>query len=329
MEQRGQYRTKLFVLLTLFFAAACNNKEETKNSETAQSTLEKVSVAIPDFNADSAYSYVKAQVDFGPRVPGSEAHKKCAAYLVDKLKSYSFDVTVQQGVVKVFDGKQFNLKNIIATHNPESQNRILISSHWDTRPWADSDSKQKDKPFDGANDGASGVGVALEIARQLALQNPNVGVDIIFFDLEDYGQPGGAAETWCLGSQYWSKNLHKPNYYANFGVLLDMVGGENAIFPQEQHSVDMAGFAVEKIWKAAAKLGYGNHFVEKVENFVGVDDHIFVNNAGIPCVDIIEFNPSNGGFGFYHHTHDDNMNVINKNTLKAVGQTLLQVIYSE
>jgi Zn-dependent M28 family amino/carboxypeptidase len=261
-------------------------------------------------------------------VPGTPAHAKCADYLSAKLKSYGFEVIVQNGTVTTFDKKKFNLKNIIGSFKPELQSRILLCSHWDTRPWADEDTKDADKPFDSANDGPSGVGVALEVARQVSIANPNIGVDIIYFDLEDWGTSGDN-DSWCLGSQYWSKNLHKPNYYANFGILMDMVGAPNAMFPKEGNSVELASAAVEKVWKAANDIGYGNYFVSQTRHFVGTDDHLPVNKAGIPCIDIIEYNQATGGFGEYHHTHKDNMDVIDRNTLKAVGQTLLEVIYSE
>ncbi len=311
------------------FLISCNNKKTENTDYTTVSVVETKKVPTPVFNADSAYSYVKAQVDFGPRVPGTKAHAKCADYLVAKLKSYGLEVMVQEATIQTFDKKQFVLKNIIASFKPDLQKRIMICSHWDVRPWADEDTKNRDKPFDSANDGASGVGVALEIARQINLLNPTIGVDIIYFDLEDYGQAGGESNTWCLGSQYWSKNVHKTGYYADFGILLDMVGAPNALFPKEQNSLDFAKVAVDKVWKAAENSGYGNYFINQSENFVGVDDHIYVNDAGIPCIDIIEFNPTSRGFGSYHHTHEDNMSIIDKNTLKAVGQTLLEVIYSE
>ncbi len=310
------------------FMASCGNDTE-QPSKTAQiKTIEAVRVSAPDFNADSAYSFVKAQVDFGSRIPSTPAHAKCADFLVAKLKSYGLETIIQSGTTQTFDKKQFRLKNIIASFNPTAQSRILICSHWDTRPWADEDGKDADKPFDSANDGPSGVGVALEISRQISITKPVVGVDIIFFDLEDYGTSGNN-ESWCLGSQYWSKNLHKPNYYANFGILLDMVGGSNALFPKEKKSVEYASAATDKVWKAANDIGYGNYFSSQVKEFVGIDDHIFVNKAGIPCMDIIEYNQATGGFGDYHHTHKDNMSIIDKNTLKAVGQTLLEVIYNE
>lgn len=310
------------------FMASCGQDTEQPVETTTVKTVAVNRVPTPDFNADSAYAFVKKQVDFGPRVPGTAAHAKCADYLVAKLKSYGMETMVQKGTVQTFDKKQFSLKNIIGSFKPEAQSRILICSHWDTRPWADEDTKDADKPFDSANDGPSGVGVAMEIARQVSLSQPTVGIDVIFFDLEDYGTSGNN-ESWCLGSQYWSKNLHKPNYFANFGILLDMVGGPNALFPKEKSSVDYASAAVDKVWKAASDIGYGNYFSPQVKTFVGIDDHIPVNKAGIPCIDIIEYNRATGGFGDYHHTHSDNMDIIDKNTLKAVGQTLLEVIYNE
>jgi glutaminyl-peptide cyclotransferase len=273
-------------VLLLFFASCGNNSEETKTTVPLK-TVEVNRVSAPDFNADSAYSFVKAQVDFGPRVPGTPSHSKCADFLVTKLKSFGLETLVQKGTVQTFDKKQFSLKNIIASFKPEAQNRILICSHWDTRPWADEDDKDADKPFDSANDGPSGVGVAMEIARQLQVSQPAIGVDIIFFDMEDYGTSGNN-ESWCLGSQYWAEHLHKPNYYANFGVLLDMVGGSNALFPKEKKSVEYASTATDKVWKTANDAGFGNYFSPQVKEFVGVDDHVFVNKAGIPCMDIIE-----------------------------------------
>lgn len=329
MVQSGRLKNKfqliIFVSIIVFITSCGNEPKETV-------TVPKVEVKripAPDFNSDSAYSYVKAQVDFGPRIPGSSAHAKCADYLAAKLKSVGMSVIIQKGTVQTFDKKQFSLKNIIASYKPELQSRIMICSHWDTRPWADSDTKDPDKPFDSANDGPSGVGIGMEIARQINLKNPNIGVDIILFDLEDYGESGGDENTWCLGSQYWSKNLHVPNYTANFGVLLDMVGGANAIFPKESNSVELASAAVNKVWKTANDIGYGNYFSSQIKSFVGIDDHIWVNKAGVPCIDIIEYNQATGGFGDYHHKHSDNMSIIDKTTLKAVGQTLLEVIYSE
>jgi glutaminyl-peptide cyclotransferase len=319
-----------FSSLVYLFVISCGNEPVQPPDQIPSAVIEVHKVPAPQFNEDSAYAFVKAQVDFGPRVPGTTAHSKCAEYLSSKLKKYGFEVTVPTGqTVKTYDGRQFALKNIIASFKPELQKRVLICSHWDTRHITESDTKDKDKPGDGANDGASGVGVAMEIARQVSTLNPNVGVDIIYFDLEDYGDNGNN-ESWCLGSKYWSTHLHKPDYIANYGILLDMVGGPDAVFVKEKYSVDHADSIVDKVWKAANDIGYGNYFLPQTVGFVGADDHVPVNeDAHIPCIDIIEYNQATGGFPGYHHTHKDNMDMIDKKTLKAVGQTLLEVIYNE
>jgi hypothetical protein len=334
MALTGRSKNSRIVFLfaaSLFLIASCGN-EKTSPPESAApaKAVEVKRLPAPEFNPDSAYAYVKAQVDFGPRVPGTDAHAKCAAFLSAKLKSFGFDVIIPGGqTVKTYDGRQFALKNIIASFKPELQSRVMICSHWDTRPITESDTRDKDKPGDGANDGASGVGVALEIARQVGLSHPTVGVDIIYFDVEDYGDNGNE-DTWCLGSKYWATNLHKRDYVANFGVLLDMVGGPDAAFVKEGYSAQIAPQVVDKVWKAAGDLGYGAYFLPQTVRFVGADDHVPVNEqAHIPCIDIIQYNKATGGFPDYHHTHKDNMSAIDKNTLKAVGQTLLQVIYNE
>jgi glutaminyl-peptide cyclotransferase len=329
----GLSKNRLSIIIgsvVLTSVISCSDQPTQPTDEIPSEVIEVKKIYTPDFNPDSAYLFVKAQVDFGPRVPGTTAHAKCAEYLAAKLRSYGFDVIVPTGqTVKTYDGKQFALKNIIASWKPELQKRVLICSHWDTRHITESDTKDQDKPGDGANDGASGVGVAMEIARQVSMSNPNVGVDIIYFDLEDYGDSGNNM-SWCLGSRYWATHLHKPDYVADYGILLDMVGGPGATFVKEKYSVDHAPHVVDKVWKAANEIGYGNYFLPQTIGFVGSDDHIPVNElAHIPCIDIIEYNEANGGFADYHHTHKDNMDMIDKKTLKAVGQTVLEVIYNE
>lgn len=325
------YRNFFQVAVVFFicsFLFGCHSENTSSTPSPQQPTVK--TITVPAFDADSAYSFVKKQVDFGPRIPGTPAHQQCADYLSNQLKVYGFDVIIQKATAETYERKKFTLKNVIASYKPELQSRILICSHWDTRPWADEDSINPDLPFDGANDGASGVGVALEIARQIKTLPPNIGVDVIFFDLEDYGDADGESEnSWCLGSQYWSTHLHTPNYSANFGILLDMVGNANAIFPKEEQSVSFASNAVNKVWKAADEIGYGSFFSPQTLSFVGSDDHVYVNKAGIPCLDIIAYDSKLGGFGDFHHSHQDNMSIIDKRTLKAVGQTILQVIYNE
>ncbi|MDP6908181.1 MAG: M28 family peptidase [Flavobacteriales bacterium] len=288
----------------------------------------------PTFNADSAYVYISDQVNFGPRVPGSESHKNCGDYLVRKLTRSGATVAEQLDSVTSYDGKSLPLRNIIASYNPENNRRVLLCAHWDTRPFADRDTSEMKSPIDGANDGASGVGVLLEIARNFAEQAPSVGVDIILFDVEDQGRP--AFETtenpdkhfFCLGSHYWAK--HKNTYTAEYGILLDMVGAKNAVFTMEGVSMQYAEHVLRKVWDTGNQLGYEDYFRYNRTPAL-VDDHNYINEiAQIPCIDIIQYDSSNDvGFGSYWHTHADNMDVIESNTLKAVGQTVLQVVYNE
>jgi len=298
----------------------------------------QISVEVPQFNSDSAYQFIQKQVDFGPRVPNTKSHLKCADYLADKLRGYNAKVIVQPGKVTAFNGAELKIRNIIAQFQPEKTNRVMLFAHWDTRPFADRDTKNKAKPIDGANDGGSGVGVLLEIARQLNSKPTNVGVDIMLFDAEDYGEAQGGVSSsqvlddWCLGTQYWANNPPIPNYNAKYGILLDMVGAKNAVFPKEYVSMYFAEDIVNKVWNTAGELGYGNFFVnQKIPaNRRITDDHLYVNNlAKIPAIDIIHYELDRFDFGHFHHTHKDNMDIIDKTTLKAVGQTVMHVVYNE
>lgn len=294
-----------------------------------------ITVEVPDFNADSAYQYVKAQVDFGPRVPNTKAHVACGNYLADKLAEFGAKVTNQYVDLTMYDGTVLKARNIIGSYKPDAKKRVALFAHWDSRPWADKDKDESKHhtPILGANDGASGVGVLLEIARQMQKQEPVIGIDIILFDAEDCGAPdfyeGEHEETyWCLGSQYWSRIPHVPGYNARFGILLDMVGGKGATFYREAYSMKYAKSIVDKVWRKAKETGYASFFIN--EDGGGVtDDHYFVNQiARIPTIDIIPMD-EDYGFGAFWHTVDDTMDVIDKSTLKAVGQTVTGVIYNE
>lgn len=337
MNFTSQLASRLLSILTLVFflvLSACSSSEKDKQqSETIIPASESLPViTVPVFNEDTAYAFVKAQCDFGPRVPGTTAHKNCADYLVGILKRYTPSVMVQEGKVSTYDGVNLDLKNIIAAFNPESKNRILLFAHWDTRPWADHGSERKSEPNLGADDGASGVAVLLEIARQFSMQSPSVGVDIIFFDVEDWGKSGGGSESedsYCLGTQYWTKNLHVPGYLANYGILLDMVGGRNSKFRLEGNSKQFAPHILDKVWKTGVNLGYSSYFLFQDGGWI-TDDHVYVNRINIPSIDIIGSDAGSvTGFPAHWHTHEDNMDVIDKGTLKAVGQTVLHVVYSE
>jgi hypothetical protein len=335
MELNGLMNKLILFSLTTLFLISCGEEPKKKTSIPIKKT-KKITIERPDFNADSAYSFIETQVNFGPRVPNTESHVKAGKYLSKKLGSYGFNIIEQNTNVTAFNGVSLEIKNIIGEYLPEKNNRILLFAHWDTRPFADQDTKNKNKAIDGANDGASGVGVLLEIARQIQIKKPNIGVDIIFFDAEDYGQPLSRMttpkpKTWCLGSQYWCANPHKSDYFANYGILLDMVGAENAFFTKEGNfSIPYAPHVVDKVWNNAKALGHGNQFVFQTTYHVGEDDHKYINELmNIPSIDIIQYDPATRSFGKHWHTHEDNMSVINKTTLKAVGETVLATVLKE
>lgn len=323
----------LFIVLLII---SCDSSQEKKKSINEKK--ETIDLQVPSFNASNAYQYVGDQVNFGPRVPNTLPHAETEKYIINQLKTLGAQVQTQKFDAETYDGEVWNLTNIIGSIQPEKKKRLLLAAHWDTRKIADKDSERKDEPIDGANDGASGVGVILEIinAIQKAEHKPNVGIDVIFFDGEDNGEPQGLSRTdpsrtwWCLGSQHWSQNKHSPGYSAYYGILLDMVGGIDAEFHKEGYSMEYAPSIVEKVWNTADQIGYGRYFIN---NQVGpiTDDHFFVNeSAKIPMIDIIAHEPgSRDFFPDFHHTHKDNMDIISQETLKAVGQTLLQVIYEE
>ena len=320
------------ISLVIFSITSCDNKQNSKPA--AQPAPQVKQVVIPGFNADSAYNYVKKQLDFGPRVPGSVAHKQCAEWFVDFFSDKADTVYVQDFRTRLYDGRGIDGKNIIAAFNPEAKKRILLAAHWDSRPFADHDPDKNNwnTPIDGANDGASGVGVLMEIARILNDNPVNIGVDIILFDLEDYGAPYFlnlmTNDDWALGSQYWAKNPHIYNYRAYFGILLDMVGASNPKFPKEYYSQQFAPALSNDVWKIARELGYDEYFTNELGHPIN-DDHIYVNAiARIPMIDIIHLeNNSESSFYPYWHTVKDNIEQIDPKTLGMVGDVVVNVLY--
>lgn len=320
----------LFVSALFLFSALQSCQSDAKNKVEEK----EIAIKVPRFERDSAFKFVSQQLAFGPRIPNSEAHLACQSYLASSLKKFGAEVTEQKFISKSFDGKSLNGNNIIGRFNTSAQRRILLGAHWDSRPFTDSPVTVGDKnqPVLGADDGASGVGVLLEIARQLQINPVDFGVDIVFFDLEDYGDSnGGASETWCLGSQYFSKNLiYQANEKPEYGILLDMVGASGARFAKEEISVQYAGNVVDKVWNLAQAMGYGNYFVNDRVGAI-TDDHYFVNSiAQIPMIDIIN-RPvdTQTGFVAHWHTPEDTLDKIDRNTLRAVGQLILAIIYRE
>lgn len=322
-----------YLILTLMMACvACSGAKNSGAESAAQSSVSESGFnAKVQADADSLFSFVEQQVALGPRTPGTYAHSTCGNLIVHLLGKFGVDSVVEQRVpVTTYDGKQFTARNIMGCINPGSTRRVLLVAHYDTRPWADNDPDRQAHatPVMGANDGASGVAVLLEAARLLGRDVPEgLGVDLLFVDMEDYGESGGDETTWCLGTQEWVKampysSVNKPSY----GILLDMVGGRDACFHREYFSDEGAAQHVDRIWAVARESGYADRFVNSRGGAV-VDDHLFITRAGIPCVDIIEsINPHTGSFNPTWHTTADDLSGIDRKTLKAVAQTVLNAV---
>ena len=310
---------------------------------TTKKQVEAQPVVNIEFSADSAYQFCAAQCSYGPRVMNSEAHEQCGKWIQQKFEQYGYQVELQKADLKGYDGTILKSTNIIAKApaQKEQTGTILVCAHWDSRPWADNDPDSANwrKPVMAANDGASGVAVMLELARLIQQHDSlKVAVDFICFDAEDWGIPqwdekGDGSNSWALGAQYWAKaSKAQPSAKKyQYAILLDMVGGQGARFYQEAYSMQKAGSVVEKVWNAANAAGYGSFFPKQEGSYV-TDDHVPVNEtAQIPCIDIINHYPDcpQGSFGPTWHTVNDDMQHIDKNTLQAVGQTLVQVLFSE
>ena len=332
----------LIIIAAALLLASCGEKQAKTNEPKGKQETKK-SVTVPQFNADSAYQFVAQQTQFGPRVPETEAHANCAEWLTAKLGEWADTVIVQEFRTRLFNDKGVDGKNIVAVFHPEAKKRIVLCAHWDSRPYADHDPDEANThtPIDGANDGASGVGVLLECARQFSASplREGLGIDIVFFDLEDYGPHQDEAEQyyddrvnfWALGSQHWSKTPHVYGYKAYYGILLDMVGGSKPNFQKEYYSQGFAGWVSNKVWRKAYDLGYRPEFSNELGTMIS-DDHLPMNQiAGIPTIDIIDLQPnsSNGCFPEVWHTVNDNLEHIDKATLGMVGDVLLHVIYEE
>lgn len=283
----------------------------------------------PDFNGTNAYADLVKQCDFGARIPGSQAHENTGQYLMSTLKKYTGLVSQQKftykdkhDTTKIWEGY-----NIVASFNQEQTKRILLCAHWDSRPWADNDpdSTKHKEPVMGANDGASGVAVLLEMARLFSVQKPDVGVDIVLFDLEDIGDEKAEEfpdrlNPFAIGAlKFVDMN---PSYNPEWGILLDMVGDKNLEIPKEANSVARAGSVLDKVWAAAKKFGY-SEFKDTNGGGVG-DDHIIFLKKYIPVADLVH-----SPFPEYWHTTHDTPDKCSKESLEKIGKILVEVIYNE
>ena len=320
-------KTFIFALALPLVMMACSNTPATGESATQQPIVEALS--LPTFNADTAYQFTARQCAMGSRVPGTEAHRQCAQWLATLTRQWCDSTVVQHGEVTTFDGTRLDITNVVGIVNPAATRRLLLLTHWDCRPWADSDpdpARRRD-PVMGANDGASGTAVLLELARIMHDQHPDVGIDLLFTDAEDWGDNDNE-DSWALGTQYWLAHPHVDGYAPEYGILLDMVGAAGARFGMEYFSLYYAGDHVRQVWAAARQAGHERFFVDDGAPAI-TDDHVPVNCAGIPCIDIIDTRTS-GGHSFFPawHTTADTMDNIDAATLRAVGETLVRIIYN-
>ncbi len=316
----------LFPLLLLF--VSCNGKKD-KDDKEMKTSSEK---PVPEFRSDRAWKFLTDQVDFGPRNPNAEAHKKCLKYFHDLLVKSADSVKLQSFTQKGYNGEKLNLTNVIASFNPTAKTRILLCAHWDSRPRADreTDIKKQKLPIPGANDGASGVAVLLELAEIMKENPPAFGVDIVLFDGEDYGKEGDL-DNYFLGSRYFGKNKPK-DYFPVYGILLDLVGDKNLRLPKEGYSAGKFNpMLTDHIWGLGRSLGY-NQFDFSIGGAVE-DDHVILNEYGIPCIDIVDIdligNDTQNENRNYWHTLRDTPERCSKESLKVVGDVLLQLIYNK
>ena len=333
-------KKSLYFLCALVACVLSCGKSNKGNTTQQQSTESKITLAeCPVFSADSALRFVVEQCNFGPRVTGSEASARCGDYLVESFRMYGAAVEEQCATVTRYDGQRLPIRNIIARLNPSAEKRIMLCSHWDSRPWADHDEDESNHhtPILGANDGASGVAVMMELCRIMQLKPLGIGVDFVCFDAEDMGLPewdddysGDSSDTWCLGSRYWSEQAAAVGYKARYGILLDMVGGIGCTFSREMVSRHFADPLVSRVWTIAGQLGFRHYFPQSDGGYL-TDDHVNVNTiARIPCIDIVPyFTDGPSSFGPTWHTMQDTPENIDVNVLQAVGQTLAQLLYNE
>ncbi|MHB2153208.1 M28 family peptidase [Calditrichota bacterium GD2] len=278
---------------------------------------------VAQFNDQRAFQYLVKQVAFGPRNPNSEGHQKCLEFLHQEFKQFADTVILQPFEwYDAYHQKTLKLTNVIARFQPQNERRIFLAAHWDTRPRADMDTEEnKNTPIPGANDGASGVAVLLEIARVLQMQPPtNIGVDLVLFDGEDYGRQGHLEE-YFLGSRYFARHYHRFNFSHEFGILIDMIGDAQLNLKREGYSVKYLPWLVDRVWKTAQNMGY----YEFSDQFLGYvdDDHVPLLEAGIPCINIIDFDYP------YWHTLEDTPDKCSPQSLGIIGRVLLEIIYEQ
>lgn len=321
-NKKQNYRTIVSLALLGMFLTSCEQKQPEKQT-TQQQTKQNMAKTFPVFSGNNAYDYLAKQTNFGPRNPNSAGHKQCLQFLETELKKYSEKVILQHFTEKGYD-ETLNLTNVFAQFKPELQQRILLIAHWDTRPRADEDPdpKKRDQPILGANDGASGVAVLLELARLFKDTPPSIGVDILLVDGEDYGYStrDGNTDLYFLGAKYFAKTK-SPSYQPEYGILLDMIGDRDLQIPLEQNSLHFAPQLMDIVWTTAEEIGVTNFIRVPGESIS--DDHLSLNAVGIPTIDLIDFQYP------HWHTHQDTPDKCSPESLESVGKVLSAVIYTK
>ena len=306
------------LLAAVLVMAACPGDSDSAQSVSIM-TID--TTRVPAFNADSAHALLRRQVAFGPRVPGAPGHAAQLEWMTQYLRERADTIIVTRFTHRASNGATLNMANVFARFQPELGTRVLLLAHWDTRPTADFDLTRADEPIPGANDGASGVAVLLELANLLQRQQAPIGVDLLFVDGEDYG-PG--SEDMYLGAKHFAANK-PPAYRPLYGILLDMVGDKQPRFRIEENSRDFAPEVVERVWRVAEQIGLGSVFLRESQGAI-TDDHVPLNQAGIRTIDIIDFDYGPGNA--YWHTHLDDVQNTSPVGLGAVGRVLATLIYN-
>jgi len=309
--------------MVLMLLSGCSDGQDRPPRESGRA-VNPPPATVPRFDPDSAFRQLTTQVAFGPRVSGSRAHQLCRDYLVGEMGRFAEAVNMQPFTIRGYDGEELHYTNIISSFNLEASTRILLLAHYDSRPWADNeqDSSLHASPIPGANDGASGVAVLLEIARHLKTSPPAVGVDILLTDGEDYGHHNDP-DGFFHGARYFASHL-PVGYRPVFGILLDMVGDAQLDIQKEPFSVEFAPDVVDLVWSAARSLGV-TQFSDRMQGRVS-DDHLPLNRAGIPTIDLIDFDYPDAT-NRYWHTLQDTPDKCSPASLDAVGRVVLKVVY--
>ena len=317
---------KIFILITIFVLIVAGCSQDSPKPVAQKAQPQKPAITVPQFDGANAFKYLTAQTDFGPRNPNSKGHDNCLQYLQSEMRKYADAVNLQPFTMPGYKNETLKLTNIISSFNLQSTSRILLVSHWDTRPMADQETlaQKKNKPVLGANDGASGIAIMLEMARHFKSAPPPIGVDMLFVDGEDYGNESDL-KNYFLGARYFAK--HKPNGYAPvFAILLDMVGDKQLEIKREPYSLRFAPDIVNLVWSTAKEIGV-SQFADAEQRPVA-DDHLPLNEAGIRTIDLIDFDYPDET-NKYWHTLEDTPDKCSSESLEAVGKVLLTVIYRQ